>query len=197
MTTRPAGTRRPLALILPAHGRNRWRTARRGALWLLSALMLCEWRYTPATLFSEQRSALSATAIKHCRRNTPCTTRRTVGAWSDSLTYLSSGADGATTLKRWPEDGLPITVWIAEAGGSHARAEVRRRIARDAFHTWMEIGIPTRFVFVEIFQDEEAAAAHKTMAHYLKWRDEVAPWMASPREGRRYRMVAPEPARPS
>ena len=114
MTTRPAGNRRPLALIRAAHGRIQWRTLRRGTLWLLSALMLCEWRYTPPTLFSEQRSARSATAIRHCRRNAPCTTRRAVGAWSDSLTYLSSGVDGATTLKRWPEDGLPITVWIAE-----------------------------------------------------------------------------------
>lgn len=65
------------------------------------------------------------------------------------------------------------------------------------FDVLQSLDDPTRFVFVEIFQDEEAAAAHKTMAHYLKWRDEVAPWMASPREGRRYRMVAPEPARPS
>ena len=86
MTTRPAGSRRPLALIRAAHGRIQWRTLRRGTLWLLSALMLCEWRYTPPTLFSEQRSARSATAIRHCRRNAPCTTRRAVGAWSDSLT---------------------------------------------------------------------------------------------------------------
>lgn len=53
---------------------------------------------------------------------------------------------------------------------------------------------PTRFVLVEMFRDAEAAAAHKTTPHYLAWRDEVAPWMASPREGRRYRMLAPAPA---
>ena len=157
MTTRPAGTRRPLALIRSVQGKLHWRTARRGALWLLSALMLCEWRYTPPTLFSELRSARSATPVRHCRRNTPCTTKRAEGAWSDSLTYLSSGVDGATTLKRWPEDGLPITVWIAESGGPHARAEVRRRIARDAFHTWMEVGIPTKFVFVS---DSSSAMVH-------------------------------------
>lgn len=157
MTTRLAGSRRPLALNRAIQGGFPWRTVRRGALWLLSALMLCEWRYTPPALFSEQRSARSATPIKHCRRNTPCTTRRAAGAWSDSLTYLSSGVDGATTLKRWPEDGLPITVWIAESGGPHARAEVRRRIARDAFHTWMEVGIPTRFVFVS---DSSSAMVH-------------------------------------
>src|SRR5262245_37721558 len=56
---------------------------------------------------------------------------------------------------------------------------------------------PTRFVLVEMFRDAEAAAAHKTTPHYLAWRDQVAGWMASPREGRRYRLVAPtEAARP-
>jgi autoinducer 2-degrading protein len=53
---------------------------------------------------------------------------------------------------------------------------------------------PTRFVLVEMFRDAEAAAAHKTTAHYLAWRDAVAPWMASPREGVRHRLLTPEPA---
>ena len=51
---------------------------------------------------------------------------------------------------------------------------------------------PTRFVLVEIFLDPEAAAAHKNTEHYAKWRDEVADWMASPRRGVRYRLLAPE-----
>ncbi len=53
---------------------------------------------------------------------------------------------------------------------------------------------PTRFVLVEMFRDGEAAGAHKTAPHYLAWRDEVAGCMASPREGRRYRLLAPSPA---
>ena len=53
---------------------------------------------------------------------------------------------------------------------------------------------PTRFVLVEMFRDAGAAAAHKTTPHYLTWRDEVAGWMASPREGRRYRLLAPTTA---
>ena len=40
---------------------------------------------------------------------------------------------------------------------------------------------PTKFTLIEIFEDEEAAKFHKTTAHYLRWRDEVAPYMASPR----------------
>jgi autoinducer 2-degrading protein len=49
----------------------------------------------------------------------------------------------------------------------------------------------TRFVLVEVFRDSDAAAAHKGTAHYQAWRDAVAGWMASPREGRRYRAIAP------
>lgn len=40
---------------------------------------------------------------------------------------------------------------------------------------------PTQFVLYEVYRDEDAAAAHKKTAHYLRWRDEVAPYMNSPR----------------
>ena len=40
---------------------------------------------------------------------------------------------------------------------------------------------PTKFVLYEVFRDADAVAHHKTTAHYLRWRDEVAPYMASPR----------------
>ena len=49
---------------------------------------------------------------------------------------------------------------------------------------------PTRFVLVEVYRDAEAAAAHKNTPHYLAWRDAVAEWMESPRQGIRYRAVA-------
>ena len=45
---------------------------------------------------------------------------------------------------------------------------------------------PARFVLYEAYTNEEEAAAHKETAHYLKWRETVAPWMAIPREGIRY-----------
>ena len=51
---------------------------------------------------------------------------------------------------------------------------------------------PTRFVLYEIYRDAESAAAHKTTAHYLAWRDAVASWMAEPRTGVRYEAIAPE-----
>ncbi len=40
---------------------------------------------------------------------------------------------------------------------------------------------PHRFVLVEVYKDQEAVAAHKTTAHYLKWREDVADLMATPR----------------
>jgi autoinducer 2-degrading protein len=51
---------------------------------------------------------------------------------------------------------------------------------------------PARFVLYEAYENESAAAAHKETAHYLKWREKVAPWMAVPREGIRYTGLQPE-----
>lgn len=50
---------------------------------------------------------------------------------------------------------------------------------------------PTRFVLYEAYVDENAAKAHKETAHYLAWRDTVAPWMAEPRQGVAYRGLYP------
>lgn len=41
----------------------------------------------------------------------------------------------------------------------------------------------TRFILYEAYASAEHAAAHKQTAHYITWRDTVAPWMAAPREG--------------
>ncbi len=51
---------------------------------------------------------------------------------------------------------------------------------------------PGRFVLYEAYESESAAAAHKKTAHYLKWRETVAPWMTVPREGIRYKGLQPE-----
>lgn len=48
---------------------------------------------------------------------------------------------------------------------------------------------PTRFVLVEVYRDDAAPAAHKETAHYARWRDTVAPMMASPRTSLRYRDI--------
>ena len=40
---------------------------------------------------------------------------------------------------------------------------------------------PSRFVLIEVFQNDAAPAAHRETAHYARWRDAVASMMASPR----------------
>ena len=50
---------------------------------------------------------------------------------------------------------------------------------------------PTRFVLIEIYRTPEAPAAHKETAHYLTWRDTVAPMMAEPRSSVKFNNVFP------
>lgn len=49
-----------------------------------------------------------------------------------------------------------------------------------------------QFMLYEAYVSAEAAAAHKETAHYLTWRDTVAPWMAEPRLGVRYNGLLPQ-----
>jgi len=51
---------------------------------------------------------------------------------------------------------------------------------------------PNRFVLYEAYENQAFAAAHKNTPHYLKWRETVAPWMASPREGIRHTAIVPD-----
>jgi autoinducer 2-degrading protein len=53
---------------------------------------------------------------------------------------------------------------------------------------------PNRFALIEVYRTPEAPAAHKETAHYLKWRDTVAPLMASPRTSQKYENLAPADA---
>ena len=51
---------------------------------------------------------------------------------------------------------------------------------------------PYWFMFYEAYESEEAAAAHKNTAHYLKWRETVQEMMAEPRKGVKYTILQPE-----
>ncbi len=48
---------------------------------------------------------------------------------------------------------------------------------------------PSRFLLVEVYRTDEDAVRHKETAHYATWRDTVAPMMAEPRRGVKYRAV--------
>ncbi len=50
---------------------------------------------------------------------------------------------------------------------------------------------PARFLLIEIYRTPEAQAAHRTTAHYLTWREVVAPMMASPRTAQKFTALFP------
>jgi autoinducer 2-degrading protein len=50
---------------------------------------------------------------------------------------------------------------------------------------------PCRFMLYEAYESEEAAAAHKSTPHYLKWKDAVLNLMAEPRKGVKYIILQP------
>ena len=50
---------------------------------------------------------------------------------------------------------------------------------------------PGKFLLYEAYESAEAAAAHKETAHYLEWKEAVAPWMAEPRKGVKYNSICP------
>ena len=51
---------------------------------------------------------------------------------------------------------------------------------------------PARFILYEAYADAHAAGAHKETAHYLAWRETVAPMMAEPRQGEPWVGLIPE-----
>jgi len=76
---------------------------------------------------------------------------------------------------------------------TNARASVREPgVAR--FDVVQQVDDPTRFVLVEAYRTPAAPAAHKETAHYLAWRDAVAPMMAEPRTSVKFANVFPDDA---
>jgi autoinducer 2-degrading protein len=53
------------------------------------------------------------------------------------------------------------------------------------------LGDPERFILDEQYVDEAAFKAHQQTAHYLAWREAVAPLMAEPRQAEKAAVVAP------
>jgi len=50
---------------------------------------------------------------------------------------------------------------------------------------------PASFMLYEAYESEEAARAHKQTAHYLRWKETVADWMAEPRRGHLHAVIRP------
>lgn len=49
----------------------------------------------------------------------------------------------------------------------------------------------SKFLIYEAYESDEASLAHKSTAHYMKWREAVQDWMAEPRQGIKYNIVTP------
>ncbi len=60
------------------------------------------------------------------------------------------------------------------------------------FDVTQQVDNPSRFVLVEAYRTAEAPAQHKETAHYIAWRDAVAPMMAEPRTSVKYGNAFPE-----
>jgi quinol monooxygenase YgiN len=61
------------------------------------------------------------------------------------------------------------------------------------FDVLRAVGEEPRFFLYEVYRDATDFAAHQQTAHYLAWKEKVAPMMASPRVGVRHVSVSPEP----
>lgn len=73
-----------------------------------------------------------------------------------------------------------------EASLQNARASVDEPGNR-RFDVLQSAEDPCEFILYEAYATAEDAAAHKGTAHYLKWREAVADWMAEPRKGIQYK----------
>lgn len=77
-----------------------------------------------------------------------------------------------------------------EATVENARKSIQERgIAR--FDVVQDRSDPAQFVLTEVYRYPEAPAEHKETAHYKKWRDAVADFMAEPRASKQYTNLFP------
>ncbi len=50
---------------------------------------------------------------------------------------------------------------------------------------------PTSFLLYEVYASQADIEAHRQTAHYARWRDAVAGWMAEPRKGVPFTLLYP------
>ncbi|MDC7231592.1 MAG: antibiotic biosynthesis monooxygenase [Spirochaetales bacterium] len=69
--------------------------------------------------------------------------------------------------------------------------ETRKEPGNIRFDVLQQSEDKSRFFLYEAYSSQEAVIAHKETAHYLEWRETVAPWMAAPRKGTSHSVCAP------
>ncbi len=104
-------------------------------------------------------------------------------------------------------EGWPLVVHVDVAVVADRVEDFLRATEANALASRREPGVlrfdvladradPAHVVLVEVYRDEDAAAAHKQTAHYATWRDAVASLMARPRTSVRFALAVPDdPAR--
>jgi len=80
-----------------------------------------------------------------------------------------------------------LELTAANHGGTRQeRGNLRFDVLQDAADV-------TRCFLYEVYRDEAAFRTHQQTAHYLAWKEAVAPLMAEPRQAERMHSVLPEP----
>ncbi len=70
--------------------------------------------------------------------------------------------------------------------------ESRKEPGNARFDVLQSEADPAQFFLYEVYREKEDFARHQQTAHYLKWKDTVAPWMAVPRLGVRHMSLFPD-----
>ena len=60
------------------------------------------------------------------------------------------------------------------------------------FDVIQQIDDASRFVFFELYRDEQAIEAHRGTSHYAKWRDAVPAFLVTERTRQIYRAIEPD-----
>lgn len=70
--------------------------------------------------------------------------------------------------------------------------ESRKEPGNARFDVLQSEANPAQFFLYEVYQEKEDFGRHQQTAHYLKWKETVAPWMAVPRLGVRHVSLFPD-----
>jgi quinol monooxygenase YgiN len=79
------------------------------------------------------------------------------------------------------------------ASEANARESIQEPLV-SRFDCYQQHDDPNRFMFVEVFHNDDGPAAHKETEHYRIWKETVADMMAEPRQVARYANVHPDDA---